>query len=453
MTHCQEAINRYQKLLESPPFQDLGWAEELEQRLRAKGLLGGRSPVLPVLRPHLITRRQFEDLASASTALLSAIERVKKLVLTNPALLARMELLPAEKMLATVDPGYPFSSVATRLDAHLNNGSLYFTQFRVGVPAGVATSEALTDLFENTAIMREFSQRYRLTKVSGVKHLLNALLQAYRVFGGREPKPRIAIVEVLPPFQNRHTDEYLLLAEYFRREGYPTEVLSPDQLEYRGKRLRKGDFVIDIVYRKVTVQEFLMRYDLTHPLVRAYREGTVCVANSFRAELAYKRAIFELLTDERITASFPAAERKAIAQHIPWTRVVAPVRTTYRGETIDLPEFILKNRERLVLRPNDPTGDRHPIYGWQTDEVTWERALQTALREVYVVQERVDPTVQTFPIYRYGTLLTKPMAVEVQPHVYLGEVQACSTWLSDASARTFSSLCGLAPTFILEGKA
>ena len=66
-----------------------------------------------------------------------------------------------------------------------------------------------------------------------------------------------------------------------------------------------------------------MRFDLTHPLVQAYRDRAVCVVNSFRSELAHKKAMFGLLTDETLTAKFPAAERKAIREHVPWTRLVA----------------------------------------------------------------------------------------------------------------------------------
>ena len=47
-----------------------------------------------------------------------------------------------------------------------------------------------------------------------------------------------------------------------------------------------------------------MRFDLTHPLVRAYREHSVCVVNSFRSELAHKKAMFGFLTDDS-TAKFP----------------------------------------------------------------------------------------------------------------------------------------------------
>ena len=62
--------------------------------------------------------------------------------------------------------------------------------------------------------------------------------------------------------------------------------------------LRRGTFEINMVYRRLGVQEFLIRFDLTHPLVQAYRDRAVCVVNSFRSELAHKKAMFGLLTDE-----------------------------------------------------------------------------------------------------------------------------------------------------------
>ena len=104
-------------------------------------------------------------------------------------------------------------------------------------------------------------------------------------------------------------------------------------MEYRNGVLRKGAFEINLVYRRLGVQEFLIRFDLTHPLVQAYRDRAVCVVNSFRSELAHKKAMFGLLTDETMTAKFPAVERKAIREHVPWTRLVSASKTTYEEKT------------------------------------------------------------------------------------------------------------------------
>jgi uncharacterized circularly permuted ATP-grasp superfamily protein len=373
------------------------------------------------------------------------------MALANPALLARMELLPAEKMLASIDPGYPFLAVTSLLDTHLSNGSMYFVEYNADTPVGVAYGEALADLFYDCQPVKEFRKRYILQKLGGKKYLLAALLKAYKQFGGTN-QPNIAILEFRQPFQSTEQGEYLLLREFFRAEGYPTEIVSPDQLEYRAGVLRRGSFTLDLIFRRVKAQEFLLRYDLSHPLVRAYREGKVCMVNSFRSELAHKKAIFDLLTDQTITSSFPAAETKAIRQYVPWTRMVAMNKTSYQDQTVDLPAFILQNREKLVLKPNDDSGEHHSIRGWETDDAGWERALKKALRMPYVVQEKVDASHSMFPLLRYGELEMREMQVDLHPHAYLGKVQGCSSWLSTGDGGGFSTVSGLAPTFILEPK-
>jgi len=453
MSNLGEAVARYHRILESENHRDLGWAAELQNRMKAHNLTSGNRPISPVLRPHFVSKRQYSNLVRAAESLHSAIDRVETTALTSPQLLARMQMLPAEKMLASVDPGYSFLAVTSLLDTHLNNGTLRFVDYNADTPAGVAFGEALNDAFYDAPPMKEFRRKYSLTKVGGTKYLLAALLKAYKEFGGRpKVRPHIAIVEFRQPFQTAESSEFVLLADFFRREGFETEVVSPEQLEYRNGALRHGDFTIDLVYRRIRVHEFLVRFDLSHPLVRAYRDRSVCVVNSFRSEVAQKKAIFDLLTDDSITASFPAAERKAIKEFIPWTRVVSASQTNYGDQKIDLPEFILKNRERLVLKPNDASSEYHSVSGLETDEAGWERALRQALRTPYVVQEAVQPLLATFPIYQYDSLLYKELRVDVQPHAFLGKVHGCSTWISADAPSGFTTLSGLAPTYILEPK-
>jgi uncharacterized circularly permuted ATP-grasp superfamily protein len=197
------------------------------------------------------------------------------------------------------------------------------------------------------------------------------------------------------------------------------------------------------------VMEFLVRFDLNHPLVRAYRERAVCMVNNFRGEVAQKKAIFDLLTDDAVTAKFPAAERKAISEYIPWTRVVANTKTTYHGKTVDLPEFILKNRAKLVLKPNEDMSEYPVVAGAQVDDARWHVALKRALSMPYVVQESVEAVVASFPVRNYAGLDYREMNIEVHPHSFLGKVHGCTTWLSSPTAGGFSSMGGLVPTYIL----
>jgi len=451
MSHLEEAISRYNKILEAPHHRDLSWVKILHEQMEAERLSSGGRLLCPFLRPNFVTRRQYESMVKTGEALISAIERMEQIVLSTPALIAKMQLLPAEKMLAAVDPGYRLSGVAARLDLHLSNGTLHVVQYNADSPTGLAWSEGLADLFYDCPPVKEFRKRYHLTRMGSKKQFLAALLKAYKQFGGGR-KPNIAILEFRTPSSGSAPGEYELFRDYFREAGYAAEIVSPDQLEYRNGVLHSGSFEIQLIYRRISVQEFLMRFDLSHPLVEAYRDHAVCVVNSFRSEMTHKKALFGLLTDETLTAKFPAAERKAIRDHVPWTRLVAPGKTKYHGRNIDLMEFILQKREKLVLKPNDDYSDQHSFVGSELDQNAWERAVRQTQRTAYVVQEKVEPAKSVFPMLTYGHLEYREMQVDVHPQAFLGKVAGCSSWLSAGAPGAYSSYGGLAATFILDQK-
>jgi hypothetical protein len=404
--------------------------------------------------------------------LISAVDRMLRMALASPQLLSRMQLFPAEKMLAAIDPGYEMSEVSAQLDLQIQNGSLHVMQYNADALTGAAWSEGLSDLFYDCPPVKEFRRRYNLTRVGGKKPFLSALLKAYKMFvAGKQPtnghgthgtnghslnghavrtKPHIAILEFRDPTGR---SEYEIYRDYFRAEGFETELVAPEQLEYRNGVLRSGNFEIDLIYRRLSAQEFLLRFTLNHPLVQAYRDRKVCIVNSFRSELSHKKAMFALLTDETLTAKFPINERKAIREHVPWTRVVKPGKSAYHDETIDdLVEYIKQNREKLVLRPNDEYSDMHSFIGYEHDEGSWARAIREALRAPYVVQERVKPARTVFPLMNYGHLEFKEMQVDVQPQAFLGKVAGCSSYVSTSGPGSYSPASGFAPTFIIDSK-
>ena len=449
MTQLDEAISRYHRILESEPYRDLRWVKNLQEQMEARQLSAGGRLLCPFLRPNFVTQKQYDNLVKTGEALISAVDRMLRLALASPQLLSRMQLFPAEKMLAAIDPGYEMSEVSAQLDLQIQNGSLHVLQYNSDALTGAAWSEGLSDLFYDCPPVKEFRRRYTLTRMGGKKPFLHALLKAYKMFAGAK-KPNIGILEFRDPTGR---SEYEIFREYFQREGFNTEIVTPEQLEYRNGVLRSGNFNIDLIYRRISAQEFLLRFTLNHPLVHAYRDHKVCVVNSFRSELSHKKAMFALLTDEALTAKFPPNERKAIREHVPWTRVVKAGKTTYREETIeDLLEYIRANRETLVLRPNDDYGDLHSYIGYEHDEGSWARALREAQRSPYVVQERVKPVRTLFPLMNFGHLEFKEMQVDVQPQAFLGKVAGCSSYVSSAGAGSYSLASGIAPTFIIDPK-
>jgi len=455
MTQLDEAITRYHRILESEPYRDLRWVKNLQEQMEARQLSAGGRLLCPFLRPNFVTQKQYDNLVKTGEALISAVDRMLRMALASPVLLSRMQLLPAEKMLAAIDPGYEIAEVSAQLDLQIQNGSLHVMQYNADALTGAAWSEGLSEIFYDCPPVKQFRRRYNLTRVGGKKPFLHALLKAYRMFATRygataRPRPNIAILEFRDPTGR---SEYEIYRDFFRAEGYATELVSPDQLEYRNGVLRSGSFEIDLMYRRISVQEFLLRFTLHHPLVQAYRDHRVCIVNSFRSELSHKKAMFALLTDESLTARFPAGERKAIREHLPWTRVVRPGRSQYHDEPIeDLIEYIKDHREKLVLRPNDEYSDLHSYVGYEHDEGSWARAIRESLRAPYVVQERVKPARTVFPLMSYGHLEFKEMQVDVQPQAFLGKVAGCSSYVSASGPGSYSPASGFAPTFIIDPK-
>jgi hypothetical protein len=265
-------------------------------------IVNGR-PVTPVLRPHFISRRQYTNLMKTAELINTAIERVRTLALENPALMARMEMLPAEKMLAQVDPGYA-APVAALLDTQVNNGSLHMTGSQADLPAGVLYNEALSNIFYDALPVKDIRKRFKLSKTGGSKPLVQALLKAWKQFGGSR-EPVIGVLEFKQAFETPESHESMLLVELFRKSGYRPRSYRPTSWSTANGCCGRADFALDVVYRNLRAHEFLMRFDLRHPLVRAYRERRVCVVNSFRTELTRKRALLALLTDPEVNKSFP----------------------------------------------------------------------------------------------------------------------------------------------------
>lgn len=453
MTQLDEAISRYHRILESEPYRDLRWVKNLQDEMEARQLSAGGRLLCPFLRPNFVTQKQYDNLVKTGEALISAVDRMLRMALASPQLLSRMQLFPAEKMLAAIDPGYEMAEVSAQLDLQIHNGSLHVMQYNADALTGAAWAEGLSDIFYDAPPVKEFRRRYNITRLGGRKQFLSALLKAWKMFAGAgfaaKPKPHIAILEFRDPTGR---SEYEIYRDYFRAEGYQTEIVSPDSLEYRNGVLRSGNFDIDLIYRRISAQEFLLRFTLNHPLVQAYRDHKVCIVNSFRSELSHKKAMFALLTDDALTAKFPIHERKAIREHVPWTRVVKAGRTQHREETIeDLLAWIRENREQLVLRPNDEYSDLHSFIGYEHDEGSWARAIRDAQRSPYVVQERVKPARTVFPLMNFGHLEFKEMQVDVQPQAFLGKVAGCSSYVS-AGPGSYSPAAGFTPTFIIDPK-
>jgi len=146
----------------------------------------------------------------------------------------------------------------------------------------------------------------------------------------------------------------------------------------------------------------------------------VCVTNNFRCKIPHVKAFFAVLTGEQNGALFSQGERELIRKHIPWTRVVADVKTAHYGQPIELLAFIRKERENMVLKPSDEYGGSGVTLGWETSEAAWDAAIQLALSAkngVWIAQERIPIRREIFPyMAQTGKVDYRDMLVDFAPY-------------------------------------
>jgi uncharacterized circularly permuted ATP-grasp superfamily protein len=435
-------------LLKSTLLRVPALPEELFKRMRKAKLTFGDRVHCPFLRPFFLSPEDETRVRTVAETIADLGERVASAALDDKDLFAQLHLREEEERLARIPAGYGRASTASRLDAFLLPDSLKFAEYNGESPAGAGYAETLAEIFRELPVMGKFAQTYEVHSYPLSAKLLDALLMSYLDWGGSSAKPQIAIVD----WKDVPTaSEFEILKVRFERMGIPTLIADPRELEWDGKSLVAQDKKIDLVYRRVLINDIVAKPAECSALVKAYSSGTVCVANNFRCKIPHVKAFFAVLTDEQNGALFSHGERELIRKHIPWTRVVADAGTAHYDQRIDLLAFIRKERESLVLKPSDEYGGAGVTLGWETSEADWDVAIERALSAkngVWIVQERIPIRREIFPyIANVGKVDYRDMLVDFAPYLFRGKLCGFLTRLSATGLANVTSGGGQIPVF------
>ena len=446
-----EAIDHYHSLLAGPRLDDL--RERLDRAAAEQLNFRGR-PLCQVLRPGLMSTRRYAEFMARTEVVLSAIARVGEALAEDEIIREFLQLSRTERELAAIDSGYFGPEASGRLDGLVGtDGGLRFIEYNADSPGGLLYGHALAEIFMDSAVGREFARRYPIRSVDVRDRLTRTLLGCYRDWlgtAGRE-RPHIAIVDWADVPTRA---EFEICREHFLQLGIPTIIATPEELHYRGGWLWAGDFRITLVYKRVVIAELIERTGrkgvADHPLVRAVRERAVCLVNGFRAQAMTQKLVFAILDDPVFEYLFSAAQIAALRRHIPWTRLWHHGVTTWHGRRIDLPEFALANRERLVLKPTGNYGGRGVTLGRECTADEWQRALTESLGARFVIQERVETKPEPFPVGEGDGFRLENRYADFSPYTWQGELaEGAGIRLSDSALLNVAAGGGSAVPLLL----
>jgi hypothetical protein len=219
---------------------------------------------------------------------------------------------------------------------------------------------------------------------------------------------------VEPKYAGSGPDEQEALATYFH-ERYGIKVLhaDPRELSLRGDEVYYNNDVVDFAYRDYAVSDLI---DLERegidvaPMRTLFKQNRMI--SSIAAELDQK-SCWEILTDPQFTQKyFTADERQVFRRHILWTRVLSQRETLLPfGQAGDLLEYVRRERESLVLKPNRSYGGDSVFIGPSMTLLEWEATVDRAVadKERWVVQLLASIPVSEFPVLgSHGTVHSEP---------------------------------------------
>lgn len=418
----------------------------LAARMHDRRLTFGGRLLCPFLRPFFLSPADEARVRTACETLWRVGERVAAAALERPALLTDLGLSDAERALVAIDPGYRTASTAARADAFILPDSLQFAEYNAESPAGPGYAQRLSELFDDEPEMQAFRRAFEVRHYAPIPRLLDALLASYAEWGGTARPPRLAIVDwkEVPTWS-----EFELLRDAFVALGVPAVISDPRDLSIDRGRLIASGAPVDLVYRRVLINDIVSRAPDCRTLVDGYRQRLACVANTLRCKIAHKKAFFAILTDERHADLFDRGEHDVIRAHVPWTRVVHDGRVSRGGSTIDLLPHLRARREHLVLKPNDEYGGTGVTLGWETGASDWDAALDRAVRDGgWVAQERIAIRRESFPVCEDGAIVERTMLVDLAPYVFRGRLSGFLTRLSATGLANVTSGGGQVPSFV-----
>ena len=440
-------------LQESPDFP-----RKFLQDLQDAKLTFGNRVHCPFLRPFFLSPQDEARVRHATETLARLGERVAAAAMEDKSLFAQFHLRPEEEHLVRFPAGNGPASTASRVDAFLLPDSLKFTEYNGESPAGSGYTETLSEIFRALPVMKEFAEQFLIHSYPLSARLLDALISTYRDWGGTSERPQMLITDwkEVPTWS-----EFEILKARFEALRVPVVLADPRELEWDGKQLLASGKKIDLVYRRVLINDIVARPSECAALVKAYEAQAVCVANNFRCKIPHVKAFFAVLTEQKNAHLFSSEELDVIRRHVPWTRVVEDVKTDYQGAPIALLDYIRKNQKNLVLKPSDEYGGTGVTLGWEIDANQWENSIQQALLDgtspkeqgCWIVQEKIAMRRGEFPyINAEGKVEFRDMLVDLAPYMFRGKLSGYLTRLSGSSLANVTSGGGQIPAFRVEAK-
>lgn len=349
--------------------------------------------------PTFINKNMKQQALEASVKLFELIKSIPDRMFANELLkMSRYYEMPLN-MVELAFLGVNKKSIKNLLgrgDFVFSSSGLKCIEYNVQANLGGWELDVLEPLYMDTPVISEFLKTYhvRVHKNNFFFNLLDTIVD-----------------NALARFSNGNHSSEMNLAIVFMK--YTQVGENPAQsylkglykniLQQKESRL-KGDLIFcDFSHLEVVNDSVMFRDKHIHhliemsnglvplPVIEAVKAGQLLIYNGPVTKIMSNKLNLALLSEHEDSDVFSLEERAVIKKYIPWTRKTVSGKTTYGTEKIELGDFILANRERLVVKPSWGIGGQDVHLGLHTSEGEWRQLVERVLDERnWIVQEYIE---------------------------------------------------------------
>lgn len=355
--------------------------------------------------PTFINRDKKKEMQEASTRVFNLIKSIPvRIFANNTGEMGRYYETPAEEVksqLAGVDDRH-LNHLLARGDFILSRSGFKCIEFNVTANLGGLQVPFWESLYLNTPVISEFLREYdvRINKnnllSALLEHLIDAALEKFTDFDDG-----MNVVIAIRGYSGKYYPMELYLNELYKKKLHSRDS------KLRGKIVicDLGKLVISadhVFYEDKRIHNLIEMYhgSLPDEITAVFKAGNICIYNGPITGLLSNKLNLALLSENKDTGIFSDREREIIGKYIPWTRKIT-AGTFFDGrEKIDMVDYIISNREKLIIKPALGYGGWGVYIGQNTMAGEWEKIVKNAAKEKkWLAQEYV----QSYPyLYQAG---------------------------------------------------
>lgn len=321
-------------------------------------------------------KKNRSDFVYISNILMSMTDKITKEFVKNPEYRKIFQLDPAIEELVLHDPGYDVPVPICRYDVFYDGVNYMLCELNTDGSSAMNEDNTLGQLLLQTKAMQKFMEKHDVENVDMFTPWVWETADMYKKYVS-DKKPNVAIVDNLEVGTPNEFDEF---KRVYEENGFNCEIIDIRDLEYKNGKLCHGDYVIDLVYRRIVTLELLKIKDQIKPFLDAYMDNAFFMVGSFRSQLMHSKLIFEIFRDEQTQALLNNEEKKFIDEHVPFTKKI---------EERDAYEIIM-NKDKYIFKPIDGYASLGIYVGSEMREEELQEKLPEFIRIGYVFQEYYD---------------------------------------------------------------